>query len=65
MGHEEQPLPQPRRGMGAKAIMDEKVIVYRHSEKQVVLAKELQEGDKIIGLKMGGFERVLKEAIIK
>ena len=45
--------------------MDEKVIVYRHSEKQVVLAKELQEGDKIIGLKMGGFERVLKEAIIK
>jgi hypothetical protein len=38
----------------------EKVVIFRHSEKMIVTAKELQEGDEIISLKSRNLEEVLQ-----
>lgn len=38
----------------------EKVVIFRESKKQIVLAKDLQENDRILGLKSGNIEEMLQ-----
>ena len=38
----------------------EKVVIFRESKEQIVLAKDLQENDRILGLKSGNIEKMLQ-----